>query len=313
MGTNKIYFRGLNELRAIAAISVIFYHIHYYLPSVGLADVPFMKVGNAGVTLFFVLSGFLITYLLLDEKETQNNVSIKNFYLRRILRIWPLYFLYIGILVILFLTGVIKLNHNFPTLLFYIFFLGNVPMWLRIEGFPLVGHFWSLGVEEQFYAFWPWIVKKSRNVFRAIFLIWAVYFVLKIVSRSIEILNNEQDTLFHKFINVFCFGIMAIGGMAACALYYKKNTILKIVYYPLIQILAWVIYISTAFNFINSIIPSVILHDIFGAATAVIILNTVSNPKPLFRIYNRALDFLGKISFGLYVYHSLVLYIRALS
>jgi peptidoglycan/LPS O-acetylase OafA/YrhL len=309
MTDNKIYFRGLNELRAIASLSVIFFHLQSYFSEIGISEVAFMKLGNAGVILFFVLSGFLITYLLLDEKRNNNDISIRHFYVRRILRIWPLYFLYIAVLVLLFVTGVISEKHSYIKLLFYIFFLGTIPQWLSIPGFPLLGHYWSLGVEEQFYAFWPWLIKKSNNALRIIFIVWLVFFSLKIVSRVLIALNKQQDSLLYQFGEVFNFHSMAIGGLSAAVFFYKKDRILKIIYHPVAQIAAWIFLLLTAFDLRHLIVPSIFFQEVFGCSTAIIIINTISNPKPVFRIYNSVLDFLGKISFGLYVYHSLVMYI----
>ena len=99
---NKIFFNGLNELRAIAALAVIFHHIELYKFTSGISSLYdlndlfrffIQKLGRNGVLLFFVLSGFLITYLLIVEKKKTKEISIKKFYLRRVLRIWPLYFL----------------------------------------------------------------------------------------------------------------------------------------------------------------------------------------------------------------------------
>jgi peptidoglycan/LPS O-acetylase OafA/YrhL len=80
---NKVYFPNLNGLRFFAAFSVMLYHFF----GEGLIN------GHYGVVLFFVLSGFLITYLLFEEKEKFGKIEIKKFYFRRILRIWPLYYL----------------------------------------------------------------------------------------------------------------------------------------------------------------------------------------------------------------------------
>ena len=89
----KLHLKGLNGIRAIAAVSVVLSHVA--LPGIKLPYV--LSIGGLaqyGVTIFFTLSGFLITYLLFKEKE-QTAISIRKFYIRRILRIWPLYFAYL--------------------------------------------------------------------------------------------------------------------------------------------------------------------------------------------------------------------------
>ena len=101
----KIYFKGLNGIRAIAALAVVFSHTTGMLSMFGLSKFIFGKtidgtsvstsLAGFGVTIFFALSGFLITYLLLQEKKNNAIINLKHFYLRRVLRIWPLYYSYI--------------------------------------------------------------------------------------------------------------------------------------------------------------------------------------------------------------------------
>lgn len=101
MSLTKIYFPNLNGLRFIAAFMVIVYHIEQFLSYFGYQNLtrnPVIKlIGPLGVELFFVLSGFLITYLILAEEKVTKTISIKDFYIRRILRIWPLYY-FVGFL-----------------------------------------------------------------------------------------------------------------------------------------------------------------------------------------------------------------------
>jgi len=97
----KRYFPNLNGIRAIAASLVVFHHLEQAKHALGIANVYDMPIiqhaGRLGVGLFFVLSGFLITYLLLEERGRFGDVDAKKFYLRRVFRIWPIYFLIIGL------------------------------------------------------------------------------------------------------------------------------------------------------------------------------------------------------------------------
>ena len=103
MSSNKhIYFSGLNGLRFFAALAVIITHIELIkeqmeFPGLHSKNKIVFELGGLGVVFFFVLSGFLITYLLLKEKEQTGTINVKKFYLRRILRIWPLYFLIVAL------------------------------------------------------------------------------------------------------------------------------------------------------------------------------------------------------------------------
>jgi len=141
------HFKGLNTLRAIAALVVVLGHIELvkvqqaipYLIDQSKFDLP---DGHIGVVLFFVLSGFLITYLLLKEKETTGGISFKKFYMRRILRIWPLYYLILLLSYLFFeadypLSSILLTGSIFP----------NVAHSLNMV-WPTSPQIWSIGVEE---------------------------------------------------------------------------------------------------------------------------------------------------------------------
>jgi len=178
----KIFFNGLNELRALAALAVIWHHIELFknrdaltsLFNLDMFSYFIDKVGKNGVYLFFVLSGFLITFLLLKEKERYNTILFKKFFLRRIFRIWPLYYtiVIIGFVLIPFLAYSFDIfksapyyfkiisdpnNYSLDSVLLYIFFLPNVALSC---GKAVAGssHAWSVGVEEQFYILWPILI-----------------------------------------------------------------------------------------------------------------------------------------------------------
>ena len=188
MPKSAIYLPGLNGLRAMAAVSVVLSHTIHALGQFKLN--PFLLGTNNdggtqglllagfGVSIFFALSGFLITYLLLIEKE-QAGIDIKKFYVRRILRIWPLYYVYL----LLALITIISLNlyFNRTALLLYVFYSANIPFILGIT-LPFLVHYWSLGVEEQFYLFWPWIIKKvNMNLQTVILFLIVVLIACKLI------------------------------------------------------------------------------------------------------------------------------------
>ena len=132
----KVYFPNLNSLRFLAALLVIVHHIEQYKEILGLPNVfhnhSIQLMSKIGVSLFFVLSGFLITYLLLVEQKENNHIQIKWFYVRRILRIWPLYFLIIILAFFVFphiafmhLPGHDG-SHFLIKLVFFVFMMPNV-------------------------------------------------------------------------------------------------------------------------------------------------------------------------------------------
>lgn len=147
-----------------------------------------MANGDLGVSFFFVLSGFLITYLLLEEKEQTGKIDIKNFYLRRILRIWPVYFCVVGIALVLlpllntYLPPGFPMRHSTDKLnpWLYLGFAGNFDyIWNGITNVVL-GILWSVSIEEQFYLFWPLVIsfvpkKKLLPVF-ILLIIASIFF-----------------------------------------------------------------------------------------------------------------------------------------
>ena len=152
-------FGSLDGLRFLAVVPVVFHHsTPRPLPGI-------LGKGPLGVDLFFAISGFLITTLLLRERESTGTVGIRAFYTRRALRILPLYYAVLGLTVLRALvlepTSPIR-AHFFASLPAYATFTTT---WFVDFGVPhsiLFAYSWSLAVEEQFYAFWPWVVRQGR-------------------------------------------------------------------------------------------------------------------------------------------------------
>jgi len=295
----KLYLKGLNGIRTIAACGVLISHINIWRSFFNVPNAHESLLAPYGVTMFFALSGFLITFLLLKEKEiSQDKIAIKKFYLRRILRIWPLYFLY---LLLALLTIYIYQPSQLHTynIVFYFILMANIPYALNMP-LPFLGHYWSLAVEEQFYLFWPWLVKiKSELKTLIIFLLF--YTLLRFIVHFII-----KDLTLIYFFDILRFDCMAIGGIGA-VLFNQKNRILKYFYHPASEIISWGILILVTINRFHII--SVIDQDIFSVVTIVLIINQCSNPKVLINLDKRILNFLGKISFGIYVYHPLIIFL----
>ena len=306
---NKIlYLPGLNGLRAIAALTVILCHTAMYLSSLGIGSLFNWNYTSArcAVTLFFVLSGFLITFLLLKEKE-QSGISIKNFYLRRVLRIFPIYYLYI--FVSLSVGPLVNMFHDLASLrvVFYLLFLGNIsPFFGSIV--EILGHYWSIGLEEQFYLLWPLLIKFNKKyVFKLVIAIIVVFVGLKV---SGYFLLGKQSVLY-IFMDINRFHCILFGAFGALLYFDKDVNFLTVVLSRTVQLLSWIAYLIISFDLVH--IPSLLIDELFSITVLSIIVGQITVRKRLFNLDTSIFNFFGKISYGLYVFHPLVIIFISLS
>jgi peptidoglycan/LPS O-acetylase OafA/YrhL len=141
---------SLDGLRAIAIGLVLFCHWHFPLCEHPAVHAVHWRAGVFGVQLFFVLSGFLITTLMLREVQRTGGLSVRHFYLRRILRIVPVYVVYLAVLIALQAAGLLYMSGR------HWLALGTYTV--NFLGAPLSVHVWSLSVEEHFYLLWPLVM-----------------------------------------------------------------------------------------------------------------------------------------------------------
>jgi peptidoglycan/LPS O-acetylase OafA/YrhL len=304
MTTGRIHFKGLNGIRAIAAMIVVVVHTGQYLSLFGLTPSEYYKWGWQGsaVTLFFVLSGYLITFLLLEEKARTGTVSLKGFYVRRILRIWPLYYLIIVLTLCLgwFFPGTGIPHISAAPLALYTFLLANVAMHFQTVVTP-ISALWSIGVEEQFYALWPVIIKNSYDARIVLFRVIGVYLLVKAVLIPWDHLAIAQ------LVSETRIDCMAIGGLGAVILR-EKGRLLGYIYSPLAQGFCMLLFLySTLYRPVHII--RTIDQELYAITFMVIILNVSTNPASLVNLEKPIFDFMGKISYGLYVYHLLVIFL----
>ena len=210
----KNTLKGLQGLRGISILIVLLSHLK--LKSLPNLNVPSLFLiffdGIFGVHVFFVLSGFLISYLLLLEKKKTRSISIKSFYLRRFLRIFPAYFFLLLIYAILQKLGIITLSSD--SWLSSLIFL----KWL-FGGDWISGHFWSLSIEENFYLFWPFIFKfSSINRLKIVLLIIVL---ASCICRVIGYYSFFSGPIFINYFSiVYHIDSITIGALGA--IYFEK-------------------------------------------------------------------------------------------
>jgi peptidoglycan/LPS O-acetylase OafA/YrhL len=310
----KIYFPNLNSLRFFAAIMVIIHHIEQYKEVLGLPNIfhqhTIQLMSKIGVTLFFVLSGFLITYLLLVEQKNSGTIHIKSFYIRRILRIWPLY--YLIIFLAFFILPQIDFmhlpghdgSHFLIKLTFFSLMMPNIIHALG-AGLAYGTQTWSIGAEEQFYIIWPLLIKFFKN---KLLLVCAVIL-------SYALLRYFFDLLFYKHIifaylyriwYLFPIDNMAIGGLFAVIYFNHYHKLISFLYHKIVQALVWLISITLI---ISGYSLGYFHHQIYSILFGIIIFNLATNPSSIIHFKSKTLEYLGKISYGLYMYHSIFIVI----
>lgn len=300
------YYKNLDGVRAIAALMVMFFHFSRKISP----DTRFLQFltkisifGQTGVTLFFVLSGFLITRILLYNKGYGN--YFKNFFVRRSLRIFPLYYLFllISFFILPYLFNIQKTSINQQ--LYYYFYLQNFARtfswsgWITANG---PGHFWSLAVEEHFYMVWPFIIYflSTRNIKKAVFVIILLALFLRIIM-----LSKGLDVFYFTFTR---FDSLAIGGLLA--LIENKGGI-KSVNSKKFLILAGIVFIPTIYIWTNFTGAGNHMLQIFKYLLLSLtyfsfigFLLTLKSNNFLNKILECSfLSYTGRISYGLYVYH----------
>lgn len=217
LGTGRI--PSLDGLRAVSILMVIFSHA---FRSCNFPELPesilFWFNGELGVRIFFVISGFIITYLLLKEENARGTFSISSFYLRRILRILPVYFVFLITVYILsqYLNTELSVN-DFLAALTFTTGWWNKSTWL-------LGHTWSLSVEEQFYLLWPlslFLIRSKRMRYLSV----AGAIMLFPIARIVIYLSPWREKI--GFIFITQGDTILMGGLMALLFFYEGERINK--------------------------------------------------------------------------------------
>jgi peptidoglycan/LPS O-acetylase OafA/YrhL len=294
----------LDSLRGVAVLLIVLYHgfywiivNHYSLSAfswLGKIIILSTSGGWLGVHLFFVLSGFLITGILIDTKERPD--YFKRFYSRRALRILPAY---LALLCILLIFGVIQ----WPFLVISLFFLSNLAVLfgLSVQYAPL----WTLAIEEQFYLFWPQAARRLSR--KALTILALLIIILTPVIRWIAVSGGHRQGL--NIYTWFLFDGLAAGSLIAIYLRSKYATRQKVLKTGLILLAVGLGIIAVGAPFgilvhetaLGSIFQFVPWYIIFTGVILLLLIIGTSNLKR-FVLWNW-LRYFGYISYGLYLVH----------
>jgi len=302
---NPEYFSQLDSLRAIAVLMVI---ISHWFSNEHFLN-RYSANGILGVTLFFVLSGFLITGILLNSKHkieegSSINKAFKVFYMRRLIRIFPVYYLLLFILLVLNVTSV---RDGFW---WHYFYSSNFYFWINDAFAGSLSHLWSLAVEEQFYLIWPAIILLVPRRFLTTVLLAGVLAGMLFRLVIITDVSDMGRLLMPGSLDSFCIGGLLSYGRAQNAGWYKqylhRQTLFLVlvfllfvaIHLPAFRALPMGVYLSLYLFFI-SVIFGILINRV---------AYTVNVPLLKQLLNNKQMLYIGKISYGVYLFHNFIPY-----
>jgi peptidoglycan/LPS O-acetylase OafA/YrhL len=309
-------YPSLNGLRALSITLVIIYHLDLQTDIFkSLLEIwwcsPFIKSflnsGNLGVNVFFVISGFLITSLLLQEEMNSNAISIKNFYIRRTLRIFPAYYTMLLVYLILQFYGYIQISK--------ISWLTAITYTKYFNGFYLdwyTRHAWSLSVEEHFYIIWPLIFTIGKNI-RKYFTIFLI-----IIVPVIKIYLNFHPIF---WISDYCIFTRVDSIAVGCFVAFYIDRIVKKLephWTKVFCLSAIILFLMWTFpSFANKLYLSGIFSPIrlarmtiVNSSISLIVVYSVFGPKGIwYRILNlKIINYIGLLSYSLYLWQEVFIF-----
>ena len=318
MKKEKFYIKGLDEIRALASLGVLAHHIELYkfregrLSLIeGLWGPFFQNLGKNCVFIFFCLSGFLITTLLLKEKKESCDINIRSFYRRRCARILPLYY---GLTIFSFFVLPFISTHLFfqsetyylglmnkteiSDILLFLLVLPNVSLVLG-KRIPGLSQSWSIGVEEQFYLIWPWVIKKIKENYLPLSLL--ILAVIKITFLN-RISRFGDFTFLSDLIKQFALEYMAIGGIAGW-IYFKQR---EFKFFSRLTSNHWLLF-SIVFLVISFYFMFTGSKSSYRSFVYSLLILSVSNTN----IRTKWVSDVGQKSYGIYMYHPMIIFLTS--
>ncbi|RKD86522.1 acyltransferase family protein [Mangrovibacterium diazotrophicum] len=316
MKNKSVYFENLDGLRFMCFLMVFFCHSFYTESAVVRTSQIWrffsgsflLANGQLGVNMFFVLSGFLITFLLIQEKKLNGQIDLKKFWFRRILRIWPLFYfcVFFGFVSFPFLKSFFGGTPNeTANIFYYLTFINNFDV--IAKGDPdasILSVLWSIAIEEQFYLLWP-IVLFLLPVRRY----WIAFTSVILVSWVFR--ATHDDPVMHEHHTLSCIGDMAIGAFGAWLVSEKKKfkarmENLKRYQIAIIYLTFFTIYIFRHELLFTNYIVRIFERSFIAIVGLGIILEQNYSKDSFFKFSNfKIISKLGLITYGLYCLHIL--------
>ncbi|MES2558724.1 MAG: acyltransferase [Bacteroidota bacterium] len=320
METAKVHFFNLDVLRFICAFAVAIAHVYesyfsWFGEPAFFSNIPTVKyvlgifTGNLslGVTMFFVISGFLITYLLLTEKQRFGKIHIGKFMLRRSLRIWPLYFLaiFIGYECIQLLS--IPAPDYWANMLFW----NNFNTINTLEWQYPFAHFWSISVEEHFYLAWPlllFFVPVNRSWILALVGIIGSIAYRYYITQSVDAAHLQHSLYLHTLARI---DEILVGALLACIHIVRP---IRVRIPAFIRVVVYLLFIgvlcaqSSSDFWVWDIYSVLFKKYVYLFFIVFWMVNYLFNEDAFLNFKQKnLLHYLGKISFGIYIYHNMMI------
>ena len=301
----KRYYRGLDGLRAVAILLVLFEHWVSYGP------LKIVAPGGLGVNIFFVLSGFLITEILLKRRGGPAGKVFREFWWRRAVRIFPVFYVFLALVWWLNIPG------TRPLLPWSAAYAHNIYAALTGQIGPRVlSHIWSLCVEEQFYLLWPFLILLTPERWLARVLFAAP--VVGLAARAILIWTAPVPWASEIAYRSMPTAVDALGMGAALALVKIRFPALWASFAargPLIRLLVCIAIVVEAMLVRSPArLMDVVERSVSSALAALVIILLIccrENSRFAALLESRILVYIGRISYGIYVYHLLIEYLLA--
>ena len=290
---------NLTGLRFILAFLVVIFHIPHFCENRGFPFFNSLAVFNKGeeaVYMFFSLSGFLIIRQLFVEKSQSNTINLKKFFLKRALRIFPLYYLVLsfGLVYYRFLLPIFGFDYQnnydllYGILLSYTFF-SNIFALYNPGG--IIEILWSIGIEEQFYVLIaPLILLLPFKYITRFLLFFSVIYFALYFSESVTFLKEYKMLFFYFSFSGICSII-------------TLNNKIKLQNFRYLIFVLFILYFTTSIFQYNL---SVILYHLVSAVIFGLTISSFAE-KPIKLLENKVLTYLGNISFGIYMYHAIMM------
>jgi peptidoglycan/LPS O-acetylase OafA/YrhL len=307
------YIKGFDGLRCISILLVIITHAGLYHK---LPDIPYIKrnvfyffSGNAGVTIFFSISGFLITSLLLKEKEQSGNINLKRFFTKRFLRLVPPIIPFYIVIILFMQLGYI--SQAYLGLLASIFYVYNFIPNIRATFITELVHTWSLAIEEQFYLIWPFIISYFKKkeifilsgiiIFLSIIALFLFPFVKFVYNGSVYFLNN---LFFPSRWTIPAISPILIGALASLINFYHFEFISKKTKQRIYLLLGIIIFCGP-FYLPTILFDSVRIFSAIGVSMILLWIYHNQGSQFVNILEYKPVRYIGKISYGLYIWQGL--------